>query len=250
VEDQELSDRVLREDVDGISFLTLNRPEKLNALDSAIFLRLAEHVEALEVAEDVHCVVIAGAGRSFSAGNDLTDIGKPTKSERLHVRGELVERLANLPQPVVAKIRGHCFTGGLEVALAADLLIGDQSARFADTHGTWGLTPLWGMSQRLPRRVGLANAKRMMFTSRTLSAEEALSIGLIDLCVAPERLDEEVRLLAGSIVANSSFSNRAYKRLLRETDGMPLGEGLRYEREKTPGIAPDALERIRGFKKR
>jgi enoyl-CoA hydratase/carnithine racemase len=151
---------------------------------------------------------------------------------------------------VVAKIRGHCFTGGLEVALAADLLIGDQSARFADTHGTWGLTPLWGMSQRLPRRVGLANAKRMMFTSRTLSAEEALSIGLIDLCVAPERLDEEVRLLAGSIVVNSSFSNRAYKRLLRETDGMPLGEGLRYEREKTPGIAPDALERIRSFKKR
>ena len=83
-----------------------------------------------------------------------------------------------LPKPVIAAVHGHCYTGALEVALAADFIVASTTARFADTHAKWALTPVWGMSQRLPRRVGVSTAKRMMFTGATLKAEEALRVGL------------------------------------------------------------------------
>lgn len=245
-----MTERILRRDRGGVRTLTLNRPEKLNALDEALFEALADEITALESAQDVHCVVIRGAGRSFCAGNDLEDIAAGRKSRDPHFRGRTIERLSRIPQPLVAQIHGHCYTGGLELALAADLLIAAETARFADTHGKWGLTPLWGMSQRLPRRVGMSRAKELMFTSRTVSAPEALSIGLVDGCVPDDLLNEEIGGLTGAIVANSEFSNRAIKRLLAETEGLGLAEGLRYEREKSPGMAPDAAERIARFGQR
>jgi enoyl-CoA hydratase/carnithine racemase len=245
-----MSDRILRTDRNGVCTLTLNRPEKLNALDEQLFEELASCIDALEGDEETGCVVLRGSGRSFCAGNDLDDIAAGRRSDDPHFRGKTVERLAHIPQPLVAAIHGHCYTGGLELALAADLLVATESARFADTHGKWGLTPLWGMSQRLPRRVGVSRAKELMFTSRTVSAPEALAIGLLDGCVPDDRFEEEIEGLCGAICANSSFSNRANKRLLESTDGLSLGEGLRYEREKSPGMAPDAKERIARFTRR
>jgi enoyl-CoA hydratase/carnithine racemase len=245
-----MTDRILRRDTGALCTLTLNRPDKLNALDEATFEELASQVESLETDESIACVVLKGAGRSFCAGNDLDDIAAGRRSDDPHFRGKTVERLANLPQPVVAQIHGHCYTGGLELALAADLLFAAETARFADTHGKWGLTPVWGMSQRLPRRVGVSRAKELMFTSRTVSAPEAAVIGLVDGCVPDELLDEEIAGLTSAILANSSFSNRANKRLLETTSGMSLPEGLRHERDKSPGMAPDAAERIASFSKR
>jgi enoyl-CoA hydratase/carnithine racemase len=245
-----MTERIRRRDTGGLCTLTLNRPEKLNALDEATFEELADHVSSLESDDAITCVVLRGAGRSFCAGNDLEDIAAGKRSEDPHFRGKTIERLANLPQPLVAAIQGHCYTGGLELALAADLLVATESARFADTHGKWGLTPLWGMSQRLPRRVGVSRAKELMFTSRTVSAPEALAIGLVDGCVPDDRFDEEIEGLVSAILQNSSFSNRANKHMLEATDGMPLVEGLRFEREKSPGMAPDARERIATFTKR
>ena len=256
--------RVLRSDVGALRTLTLNRPEKLNALDEATFEELAVQIEALEAEAEgsseaegslsaVGCVVLRGAGRSFCAGNDLEDLGgraSGSRSEDVHFRSKTIERLARIPQPLVAAIQGHCYTGGLELALAADLLIATESAHFADTHGKWGLTPLWGMSQRLPRRVGAARAKELMFTSRTVSAPEALGIGLIDGCVPDDRFEEEIAGLTSAILANSRFSNRANKRLLQATEGLALEEGLRFEREKSPGMAPDAQQRIARFSRR
>ncbi len=245
-----MSERILRSERGGVCTLTLNRPEKLNALDEATFEELAAHVDLLEADEEIGCVVLRGAGRSFCAGNDLDEIAAGRRSDDPHFRGVTIERLARIPQPLVAAIHGHCYTGGLELALAADLLIATETARFADTHGKWGLTPLWGMSQRLPRRVGVSRAKELMFTSRTVSAPEALSIGLIDGCVPDDLLNEEIEGLTAAIVANSKFSNRANKRTVEATDGLALTDGLRYEREKSPGMAPDARERIAQFSRR
>ncbi len=245
-----MTDRILRNDEDGVCTLTLNRPDKLNALDGATFEALAAAVADLEDDTETTCVVIRGAGRSFCAGNDLEDLSAGKPGEDLHFRGHTVERLANLPQPVVAAIRGHCFTGGLELALAADLLWASDTARFADTHGKWGLTPIWGLSQRLPRRIGLAATKEMMFTSRTLDAAEADRTGLVDRVVPDGDLDAAVDDLTRRIAENSAFSNRGNKRILLETDGMSLEDGLAHERDHSPGMAPDALERIRGFQKR
>ena len=242
---------VLREDRDGLATLTLNRPEKLNALTVALFAELREHVERIATETDtVGLVIVRGAGKCFSAGHDLADIAHGEKPPKASFQADTIELLADLPQPVVSAVHGHCYTGALELALAGDLIVAAASARFADTHSRWALTPVWGMSQRLPRRVGLARAREMMFTARTYTGEEALAMGLVNSCVADERFDAELDRLAADILANSWFSHRANKRLLRETDGMSLRAGLSNEFHRTEGRGPDMQERIERFTSR
>ena len=167
-----MSDRVIRQDREGLCTLTLNRPEKLNALDTLAFQELDAHLAALEGEMDrIGCVLIRGAGRGFCAGADLDAIGKAPVPPSF--KPGVIERLQLLPQPVIAAIHGVCYTGGLELALACDFILADATARFADTHGVWGLVGGWGMTQRLPRRVGIQAAKRMMMTARPLDADEA-----------------------------------------------------------------------------
>jgi len=240
-----MSDLVTRTDKDGLCTLTLNRPDKVNALNVPLFVELRAHVDEIAgQTETIGCVVLRGAGRAFSAGHDLKDI---RADEDRHFQSGTVTSLANLPQPVIVAVHGFCYTGALELALAGDLIITTASARFADTHSRWGLTPMWGMSQRLPRRVGVAKAKEMMFTGRTYSGEEAAAMGLANFCVPDERFDEEVEALARSVLENSWFSNRANKLLVNQGDGMALPDGLHYEIENSPGWAPDAWERIAQF---
>jgi enoyl-CoA hydratase/carnithine racemase len=239
---------VLREDKDGLCKLMIHRPEKLNALNVDVFIALRAHVEDIEKKIDtIGCVVLKGNGRCFSAGHDLKDLGAGEKPPSENFQSETVARLADLPQPVITAIHGHCYTGALELALAGDIILAAESARFADTHGKWALTPIWGMSQRLPRRIGFAKAKEMMFTSKTYTAQEALTMGLANLCVPDDRFEEEIETLARSILANSWFSNRANKKLLKSTDGMALEAGLRYEVEHNQGLGPDAFERMSAF---
>lgn len=241
--------RILREDRDGLCILTLNRPDKLNALDNDTFAALDAHLGDLEGQTDtVGCVVLRGAGRGFCAGADLGALGK-TPMPKAWKPG-IVERLANLPQPVVVAVHGPCYTGGLELALAADLIVADATARFADTHGKWGLVGEWGMTQRLPRRVGLAPAKRMMLTARTVVAEEAERMGLVDILAPEGGLDAAVAELVGAILTNSWHTNLATKRLLRETDGMSLTDGLSHEHYRNPGFAPDWQDRVARFSKK
>jgi enoyl-CoA hydratase len=243
-----MSDLVTRTDEDGLCTLTLNRPDKLNALNVPMFVQLRAHLDEIAgLTDTIGCVVLRGAGRGFSAGHDLKDIQAGERPPHPHFQAETVSCLANLPQPVIVAVHGHCYTGALELALGGDLLIASASARFADTHSRWGLTPIWGMSQRLPRRVGVAKAKEMMLTGQVYTGEEALAMGLANLCVPDERFDEEVEGLARSILENSWFSNRVNKLLVNQTDGMSLSDGLSYEIEKSPGWAPDAWERIAQF---
>ena len=172
---------VLREDNQGVAYLTLNRADKLNALTVSMFEELRKHVSNIGKDDSVNCVVLSGAGKCFSAGHDLADIAG---GERVPSRGwhsETLRLMELLPKPVIAAVHGHCYTGALEVALAADFIVASTTARFADTHAKWALTPVWGMSQRLPRRVGVSTAKRMMFTGATLKAEEALRVGLAEV---------------------------------------------------------------------
>ena len=127
-----------------------------------------------------------------------------------------------------------------------DLIVAAESAKFADTHARWALTPIWGMSQRLPRRVGPAKAREMMLTCRTYSGAEAAAMGLANVCIPDDLFDKELRALADSILANSWFSHRANKRLLIETDGLPLGAGLAHEVYRNPGVGPGHARADRG----
>jgi len=242
---------VTRTDAEGLATLTLNRPEKLNALTVQLFLELRGHVARIATETDVvGAVVLRGAGRCFSAGNDLKDIaaGQPLPVPNLQAR--TIDELANLPQPLLVAVHGHCYTGALELALAGDLIIATESARFADTHARWALTPLWGMSQRLPRRVGSARAREMMLLGRTYDGRQAEAIGLANFCVADEAFDVSVASIAQELLAGSWFSHRANKRLLNETDGMPLSAGLAHEVFRNAGKGPDAPARMAAFNRR
>jgi enoyl-CoA hydratase len=245
-----MAELVLRDDRNGWAMLTLNRPDKLNALTVAMFKELRAHVAALRGDERVGCVVLRGAGRCFSAGHDLTDIaaGEEVPSRGWH--SETLRLMEKLPKPVIAAVHGHCYTGALEVALACDFIVAADDARFGDTHAKWALTPVWGMSQRLPRRVGAATAKRLMFTADMIDAAEAVRIGLAEYAVPAERFDAEIAALAERIVANSGFSHRANKRLLEATDGGPMDAGLQWEVMESEGRGPDMQERIAAFSQR
>lgn len=243
-----MADLVLRTDKDGAATLTLNRPDKLNALNVALFQELDAAVRRLATETDkVGLVIVRGAGRCFCAGHDLSDIAAGERLPEPFYQSKVIERLANLPQPVISAVHGHCYTGGLELALAGDLVFAAEGARFADTHAKWALTPVWGMSQRLPRRVGTYRARELMFTCRTVMGPEAATLGLADFCVPDAEFDERLDKLAADILANSWFSHRANKRLLVDTDGMTQSEGLAHELFRGAGRGPDMEERIAGF---
>jgi enoyl-CoA hydratase/carnithine racemase len=243
-----MDELVIRQDRDGAATLVLNRPEKLNALNVDLFRALEEQVARLEQESDsVGLVIVRGAGRCFSAGHDLGDIAAGEKPPEPFYQSKVIERLANLPQPVISAVHGHCYTGALELALAGDIVFAAEGAKLADTHAKWALTPVWGMSQRLPRRVGTATAKRLMFTADMIDAAEAVRIGLVEYAVPAESFGAEVQALATRIVANSAFSHAANKRLLDATDSRPLDAGLQWEVLESEGVGPDARERIAAF---
>ncbi len=236
---------VLRDDRDGVTHLTLNRPEKLNALDPAVFVQLRAHIDAITADASVRCVVLGGAGRSFCAGHDLDAIADHTPAPSPHFEPETIDALEQLPMPTIARIHGHCYTGGLELALGCDLLIGAESARLGDTHGQWGLVPVWGMSVRLPERVGISTAKELMFTSRRIDGHEAGRIGLLDRVVADDELETTVASLAAEIAANSPGTNRIVKQLLTDRHERLRTEALRHERTLPHGRPDDMRERMR-----
>ncbi|MBW2397883.1 MAG: enoyl-CoA hydratase/isomerase family protein, partial [Deltaproteobacteria bacterium] len=205
---------VERTDREGVATLTLNRPESLNALSPQLFVELRAHVDAIAKDTDgIGCVILCGAGKSFSSGNDLRAIQAGETAPTPEFQAETLDAIEAMPQPVVAAVRGHCYTGALEVVLACDLLIASDSAKFSDTHGKWGMTPTWGMSQRLPRRV----------------------------------LDARAAELAAAIAANSWYTLRADKQLVNEGQRYTLADGLAFERANSFGATPDTMKRLKEF---
>lgn len=237
---------VRRDDRDGWAQLTLNRPDKLNALTMGSFRELRSHVEDLAADDSIGAVVLRGAGGCFSSGYDLGDVGVGVEVPPPSWQTETLRMLELLPKPVIAAPHGYCYTGGLELALAADFIVAADNTRFGDTHARWALTPLWGMSQRLPRRVGAATAKRLMFTGDIIDAAEALRIGLVEYIVPIADFNTEIESLASRIVANSSFSHTINKRTVDAADQLPIDAGLQYE-IREGGVGPDARDRIDAF---
>lgn len=239
---------VLRSDSEGVATLTFNRPETLNALSPSLFVELRANLDAIAADTDtIACVVLRGAGRSFSAGNDIKAIQAGDRAPSATFQAETLDFIEALPQPVIAQVQGHCYTGALELMLACDLAVAGESARFADTHGRWSMTPTWGMSQRLPRRIGALRAKELMFTGQPITGARAAEIGLVNACVPDGELEAKVVELAAAIVANSWHTLRADKRLVNEGQRYTLADGLAYERRTSPGAGPDMAERLSAF---
>ncbi len=242
---------VLREIKDGLMTLTINRADKLNALSFECFKEFAAATDyARAHTGEIGCVVLKGAGRSFCAGNDLSGLGSVfNEGDNSRFRSDTVEKLAGLPQPVIAAVQGHCLTGGLEIALAADIVICSENAKFGDTHGKWDLVPVWGLSQRLPRRVGRAKALEMSFSGRFYSGRQAETMGLANFCVADGELDAAVAAFVKDVLENSWRSSRAIKKLVDDTDGLPLKMGLAHEVHRSEGLGPETQARLARMRK-
>ncbi len=244
-----MSDLVLRENKDGAAILMLNRPAKCNALTKDVFEALEDHVDAIaRETRKVGLVILRGAGANFSAGYDMQEVLAHVKAHaKPHFHSEVIQKLANLPQPVISAVQGHCSTGALELALAADLIVASESARFSDVYARWGLTPVWGLSLRLPHRIGTAKAAEMMFTCRSYTGREAQDMHLANFCFADDQFDAELGRLSADILANSWYANQVNKRALIEIDGLSLREAHGLELFKNEGLAPDAAQRVTQF---
>lgn len=218
-----------------VATLTFNRPNSLNALTPDLLEQACEAVQGI-ARSDARVLIVTGAGRAFSVGADLKMARDPAFDDaarrRLASAARALQRLfETIPQVAIAKVRGHCLTGGLEIAIAADLIVAARDAQFGDTHTKVGFRPRWGMSQRLPRLIGRMRAAELAFTARLIDGDEAAAIGLVLEAVPAEMLDRRVAELAATIAANDGFCVSAYKALMRQSQLLGLEEGLRFEAE-------------------
>ncbi len=236
----------------AVATLTFNRPEAMNALTPAMLQLAGDHVLSLAGETEIRVIVITGAGKAFSAGVDLKALGQVelvngSVGEILDAPARrLIGAIESAPQPVIAKLNGHCYTGALEIALACDLLVMAAEAGLGDTHAKWGLRPSWGMSQRLALRVGAQRARELSFTARTVRGEEAGRLGIACQVVPREELDAAVAALCAQIADNSAGAIAAYKDLYRRTEGVSLDAGLAYEYGRVYPI-DDSMQRLAGF---
>ena len=216
---------------EGFATITLNRPDKLNTLTIQLRQELAAAVAALEAGGDTAVLILTGAGRAFTAGLDLDEWAQLDGDAALAHRHSAVAALLQFSGPVIGAINGLAITGGLEIALACDLLIAASDARFADTHVLVGLLPGWGGSARLVQRIGLHRAKELALTGRFLGAEEALAWGLVNRVAPARELLAEAQTLARQMLAHPAAGLRAYKRLLDQESAGTLAKALQVERD-------------------
>jgi len=238
----------------GIGRITFNRPQVMNALTPAMLKEIKNAVLEAGEAPDVKVIVLTGAGRAFCAGVDLKAMGDAKLvngkvGDFLDVPArELIVTIRSVPKVVINLVNGFCFTGALEIMLACDIVIASEDAKIGDTHAKWGLRPTWGMSARLPRRVGYLKAKELSFTAEAISAREAERIGLINLAVPGEKLEEALQTMAKKIMGNSLQSIAAYKKLYNANENMTLDKSLELEFGSDFEIT-DSLDRLMKFVK-
>ena len=215
---------------DGFATLVFNRPDKLNTLSNELRGEMAAAVAAFEADPGIRVLIVTGAGRAFTAGMDLEEWCSSDKLAAGAYENDPVAALRSFSGPVIGAINGVAITGGLEIAVACDLLVASTEARFADTHALVGLLPGWGGSVRLARLIGLSRAKEMALTGRVIGAEEALAWGLVNHVVAPDQLIAKAESIARQMAAAVPETLIAYKRLLDEGSELPLAEALALER--------------------
>jgi enoyl-CoA hydratase len=223
-----MSEPVLRiEKTDEIAIVTLNRPEAMNALSRELRDALANGFGELQADPGTSVVVLTGAGRAFCAGLDLKELG--SESAQGFDEDGMMRSIRSFAGPIIGAINGHTITGGFELALACDVLIASTAATFADTHARVGILPGWGLSQILPRLVGISRAKEISLTGNFVSAGQAEAWGLVNRVVAPEELVPACVALAKDMLTCDRRSLVSYKRLIDEGFGMTFAEAMEME---------------------
>ncbi|MBW8793443.1 MAG: enoyl-CoA hydratase/isomerase family protein [Streptomyces sp.] len=241
---------------DRIAVLTLDRPKRLNAVGSETVDLLTRALDDVRDNDGVRALVVAGAGRAFSAGADLGEIESFTSPGQFRAFvGRLTEAYALLeefPKPSVAAVHGFAFGGGLELALACDLRVAERGARLGLPEMKLGVLPGAGGTQRLPRLVPPAIARQMILTGEPIDAERAWQLGLVNELAEPGGALAAAEKLAGALTAGAPLALAAGKRLIRHGPGLDLETAIAYERETVTVLfsTEDRAEGLRAFRER
>lgn len=244
---------VLYEVQEGVARITLNRPEKYNALSLPLLRQLTEAFDRAEADAEVRAVVLAGAGRAFCAGADIGEMAGLSSladaEQWVQERAGHLQRVARCPKPVVAAIHGYALGGGLELAMQADLRVAGQQAWLGQPEIQLGLMPGAGGTQRLARLIGPSRALRWVWTGERMSAQQALALGLVDEVVPDDQVLATAHELAGRLARQAPLAVRFIKRCIWEGLEMPLAQGLAMERQAFAQllVTRDGQEGVRAF---
>ena len=217
-----------------IGIVTMNRPEALNALNSQVLCDLDAAISQVEADDEVRVVVLTGAGRSFVAGADIGEMVNfsAIDGKKFGVHGgSIFLRLENLSKPVIAAVNGFALGGGCELAMACDIRLASEKAKFGQPEVGLGITPGFGGTQRLPRIVGISKAMELILTAKVIGAAEAKEIGLVSQVYAPEELMDKALELANAICANAPIAVSESKRCIRMGMQTDIATGSAFEAE-------------------
>ncbi|TFB19533.1 enoyl-CoA hydratase [Filobacillus milosensis] len=237
----------------GIGYLTLNREEALNSMNYEMLCDLQERIKAIHVDSDVRVLIVTGAGeKAFSAGADLKERKTLNESEvRRNVKAiqDMTNSLAELPMPTIAAVNGYCFGGGFELMLACDFKIAVSNTQLGLTETSWAIIPGAGGTQRLPRIVGEMKAKELIFTSKKITASEALDLGILLKVVEKEKLMETCEALAGDMLKSGPVAIKQAKYAINRGMSTDLQTGLAIEAKAYELTIPteDRLEALQAF---
>lgn len=216
----------------GVATLTVNRPDALNALNSEVLDSIYAEVRRITVQKEARAIIVTGEGKAFVAGADIAEMKDygPEQAEEFSMRGQnAFHALRDFPGPVIAAINGFALGGGLELALACDILLASDKAKLGLPETTLAVIPGFGGTQSLPRRVGPGHAKRLLFTGAMVGAEEALSMGLVDQVVSGDALMDAAMDLAKATIKNGPIALAEVKRLVDDGAHMDLLEAVKLE---------------------
>lgn len=229
-----MNDVLLLEKLEGrVAVLTVNRPDKMNALNAAVREGLFAALEALRGDEDVRVIVLTGAGdRAFIAGADIGEFkdAEAVEQYRSMQESNIYSLMEAFPKPIIAMINGYCLGGGCELSMACDIRIASDRARLGQPEVNLGIIPGGGGTQRLPRLIGEGRAALMIMSGGMIGADEAGDIGLVDKVLPADELRERTLEIARGIAAKSPIALQAAKESILAARRMPLDEGLKFER--------------------
>ncbi len=229
-----MPETILVEREGRVAILTINRPDKLNALNQQVRDEMLEILAGIEKDDGVGVVVITGAGeKSFIAGADIGEFAGRTPFDQRHAMRSprVFDIMASFPKPVIAMINGFCLGGGCELAMSCDIRVASEKARFGQPEINLGVIPGGGGTQRLSRLVGIGHAMRLILTGDMIPAAEAQSIGLVEIVVPAEELRAKTLELAGKIASKSPLTLKIAKEALRASERLPIEDGITYERD-------------------
>ena len=240
------------ETVDRIATITIDRPDKLNALNDATFVELSDAVERVRADADVGGVILTGAGRAFVAGADIAELAdqKPYEARARSLRGQAVyRRIESSPKPFIAAVNGFALGGGCELALACHIRIASETAKFGQPEVKLGLLPGYGGTQRLARLVGRGLALELLLTGETIGAADALRLGIANRVVVPTELMHVARAMLTQILANGPVAVAMCLDAVDRGLSLPLDDGLALEASYFGLLAAtsDAHEGTRAF---